>query len=367
MSKATSGTERIDSVQVLRALAAFVVAFGHAMGSVRKVLQHHGSDLHEWANPAGLGVDIFFVISGFIMVYASERMFGQKGARAEFLYRRLARIVPLYWGTTAFFVILLAIDAWHGGEFPSFKALATSFLFVPSYAFKPVDGQPFPIVSNGWTLNHEMYFYAVFSIFIFLRRDLAALATATAIAGIIFLTAVFHPANTILQFWGRGINLEFVFGIGIAVLKRRNVTLPDWLRVALIAVAVIWFVIMVKFPPPGVPSYEMARIFAWGLPACLLLAATVLGQDPLPRMLERPIAVLGDASYSFYLIHPVVYVIFQHSGFYIPGVVPAWIEVFLLLATACGVSILVNQWIEQPLLKLLQRYRPGRRPVPVAA
>jgi len=103
----------LNSVQILRGVAAFGVLFYHAT---------------RWIGPlpgieiGAAGVDLFFVISGFIMVYASEPMFGQRGATRHFLVRRIIRIVPLYWGLTTLVVLR------HG--FP--PNLLGSYLFIPS-------------------------------------------------------------------------------------------------------------------------------------------------------------------------------------------------------------------------------------------
>src|SRR5258705_5378402 len=89
-NRAAPKSELFVSIQALRAIAAILVLLGHASVALREKVAAFPFF------PAGpFGVDIFFVISGFVMVYSSERLFGQPGASMYFFARRLARIVPL--------------------------------------------------------------------------------------------------------------------------------------------------------------------------------------------------------------------------------------------------------------------------------
>ncbi|MBA4334995.1 MAG: hypothetical protein C0420_08825, partial [Methylobacterium sp.] len=108
-------------IQVLRALAAFMVAVHHVQPDAAVLARlagqpFAGSDLLPWM----AGVDIFFVVSGFIMVHASASLFDRPGAPALFLKRRLVRIVPLYWAATTLFLLIgLALPATLNSPAPS--------------------------------------------------------------------------------------------------------------------------------------------------------------------------------------------------------------------------------------------------------
>ncbi|MEA2964715.1 MAG: exopolysaccharide production protein ExoZ [Alphaproteobacteria bacterium] len=104
------------SIQALRAIAALLVFWGHAINAVHQKIE---ADFPHLYGP--FGVDLFFVISGFVMVYSSERLFGQPGAPITFFVRRLARIVPLYWLATAVLV-------WFVVPYASTKAVLGSCL-----------------------------------------------------------------------------------------------------------------------------------------------------------------------------------------------------------------------------------------------
>src|SRR5262249_32463856 len=119
------------------------------------------------------GVDLFFVISGFVMVYASEPLYEKLGAPRVFFLRRLARIVPSYWATTIFLLaygMIARVDlatSWDAAEW-----IVASFLFIPCP--RP-NGVMLPYHYVGWTLNYEMFFYVVFAGAILLPRRRAVL------------------------------------------------------------------------------------------------------------------------------------------------------------------------------------------------
>ena len=122
------------TVQALRGAAALMVVIGHGQSAAAGIVDAAGGDFaRSRLMPWGAGVDLFFVLSGFIMVHASARLFGREGARAEFLRRRLVRIVPLYWLVTTVFLLLLAAAAMKGGDpFPDGRAVLASYAFFPS-------------------------------------------------------------------------------------------------------------------------------------------------------------------------------------------------------------------------------------------
>ncbi len=169
---------QIASIQILRALAALMVVFSHVQADSFDTANRAGQHFAGFHMlPLNAGVDLFFVISGFIMVYASRRLFGTPRAGAQFMARRIARIVPLYWLATSLALILLGYEAARGkGAFPGVWEILASFGFIP-FA-RPQDGLVQPVTGVGWTLNYEMFFYAVFALFVGLARTRAVPAVA---------------------------------------------------------------------------------------------------------------------------------------------------------------------------------------------
>ena len=242
--------------------------------------------------PLSSGVDVFFVISGFIMVLSSEQFFAAPGGSLEFFTRRLARIVPLYWLTSviALFVMSMPFD---------WISLVKSALFIP---YQKPNGSTVPVHGVGWTLNYEMLFYVLFSIAIFWPRRTAVFLVCAALTSIVIMGSIFPPTLAPLIFWSNSIILEFAFGVLIAVAYRNDVKIPTLLRLclALIALGSIWF--STGYMPPS-----LGRVLFWGVPAAVLVACAVLGaRRQYSRWITAPAKLLGDASYSLYLIHPIV-------------------------------------------------------------
>jgi peptidoglycan/LPS O-acetylase OafA/YrhL len=285
-------------VQALRAFAALSVAFLHVAHD----------DIANGADPRGIftaitnffpwyaGVDIFFVISGFVIVHASARLFATKNAPWHFLRRRLSRIVPLYWlMTTAFIAVLLAGRAQIHGDIGGSLYLTASYLFIP---WPRPDGVMQPAFGLGWTLNYEMFFYLLFTPFLLLTQRRAAIA-----AGLLLLalTALgpFLTFSRQLAFWSDPIILEFVFGMALALAAARHIVLPTLIRALLILAAIAAFHINA--------AGHGLRPLIFGLPAAAIVACAVL-TTPKPAIgaVEKLLVRLGDASYALYLVHPFV-------------------------------------------------------------
>ena len=150
-----SGTRPIESIHAMRGVAALAVAVSH-LPSFIPIAPGTG---HAWdALAVGkAGVDVFFVISGFVMATATASLPSGWRTSLAFLWRRLARVAPLYWLVTLFLVSLYLADRRFGAERPlDVDLVLRSLLFVPVHG---PDGGIRPIVGVGWSLDYEMYFY----------------------------------------------------------------------------------------------------------------------------------------------------------------------------------------------------------------
>ncbi|MCU0818528.1 MAG: acyltransferase [Beijerinckiaceae bacterium] len=355
-------SQTIAVLQVLRAVAALTVVFGHAQHDALISAMRAGQEFaRNHALPWGAGVDLFFVISGFIMVHASERLFGREGAAKEFALRRLIRIVPLYWLLATAYLIL-ASQFGREANRPDFSAgeLIASYVFWPLDLFR--DGHPRPFYTLGWTLNYEMFFYALFASALFLPREKAVLAVTAALLALVSLGALVPGLPTPISFWSKPIVLEFVAGMGIALAHRRGIRLPRPTQLAMLVTA---FVILFADPMGAsvkpenwITPNDGVRLFCWGLPAALLMAAFMLSPAADQRA-EGPLARfwvhLGDASYALYLIHPFVIVSLRkvwvatgaHQAF------GFWPMVALTLVLSIAAALLAYRLIEKPVTRAL--------------
>lgn len=336
------------NVQILRFFAAFLVVFAHAHAEVLNVAARTGQTfggigMLDW----GLGVDIFFVISGFIMYFMMHDRFGQPGAPMDFLRRRLVRIVPLYW----IFTSLMLVSIIAAGSLINNNGLDIGHI-IASYAFIPwarADGEMFPLLSLGWTLNYEMLFYAVFAVALCMRRTIGITVMLAAFAVLCALAVAVPDEIRLLKFWGNGIVGEFLLGIGLAAIYLKGFRLPGSVMAVMIVAGLVLAIWLYQ-----ISAYEhVTRLITGGIPAILITSAVVLGPSAPASRWTKALALGGDASYALYLSHPFALKVF--------GVVAAKLGLPLLLIFGGGlvcaivVSIGVHLGLEKPLGSWLSR------------
>jgi len=288
-----SPPRKIESVQALRAVAALSIAIVHVLHDATGL--DPGGMMARWhdALPWASGVDLFFVISGFVMVYASAELFGRRDSPARFTARRLIRIVPLYWATTTLFLLTaLAAPGSVSDAVGGLAEIAKSYAFIP--ARRP-DGNIQPIYSLGWTLNYEMFFYVVFAACIWLSRLRAVALVALLLGAAIAIHRMVPEGAAALVFWTEPLMAEFLFGMAVALIATTRLILPGPARLSLIVLAPA---LLMRAHRSGIGGNAPVAV---GVPMALLLAAAVLGR---PARISRPLLVLGDASFALYLVHP---------------------------------------------------------------
>ncbi|RQR60919.1 acyltransferase [Burkholderia sp. Bp9125] len=283
-------TKRYASIQVLRALAALGVVAFHTEGNVgtygwaSRIFTH-------FSRYGELGIDVFFVISGFVIAlvsYGEPR--GFQAAR-KFMASRISRIVPLYWVLTALFVALLAlVPAAFGHARLNLWHVVTSFLFLPSINWAGIIA---PVINVGWTLNYEAWFYVVFAAAMCItRRPLIAVAAFLGFTSLLRLT---HGSGVPFLVYTDPIVLEFVAGccIGTYYARGKQISL-----VAALAVLLGVLVLRRLYAPT---LTDDNRFIVFGLPA-FAIVFVALALDARIRW-SKFLGKLGDASYSLYLTH----------------------------------------------------------------
>ena len=331
-------------VQILRFLAAAAVVAFHAWGVAPQFIRVPEGTWSFGLEHAGHGVDLFFVISGFIIFYATQRA-GLKPL--AFLRRRIERIVPLYYFVT-FAVIVLAF-AWPAlfatPGWLTLQHIAKSLTFISF-----TDGE-MPVVYLGWSLEYEMYFYLVVALLMALSRDIwrdivlvfSALVVIGKIPGV-------AGALSNYGFFTDPMVLEFVFGVlaGMWFIHGR-------IGVVVLAATACALVALVIAEPTS-------RALVYGLPFCLLVAAAAA----ISRMrsgltaVENWLARLGDASYAIYLAQVnTVSLICQYAAEAFPAS-PPMLLVGMATAISVSLGVLLHIAVERPLLGLARRLRTQR-------
>ncbi len=304
----------------------------------------------SWPNGSG-GVDLFFVISGFVMFTASRRLAGRPDGWRVFMQRRIERIVPLYWLLTlAKTAITLAAPGLAPTTRLSAWNLAASFLFIPA---RDAAGIVRPVLPVGWTLNYEMLFYVLFAAALALRRN-----------ALIVLLPVLLPLG-LAGFWrsgewpavlslANGLVLELCAGVALAQAMTFFGRLSQLAAACMLSAGLLSLLL--------VPACGPWRFLAWGVPALLVVAGTVGLEERLRALLPALALELGDASYAIYLSHVFVLPVLVHAlaGARLP---PAAATAALLLASlvACpAVGLALNRFVDAPLQARLRRL--PRRP-----
>ena len=335
---------QILGIQALRGLAALSIATLHIGQAAGAFVGTPGVAPYGWMRrvPWEAGVDVFFVISGFVIVYASAGLFGRADSIGDFLSRRLARVVPLYWLVTSLLILLALLGpvALNEPLGNGFHYVLASYLFIP---WPRPDGAMQPVFRLGWTLNYEMLFYLIVAALLPLSRRLAIPLVAAAVIAVAGAGALFGPTQPQLAFWTDPIVLEFAYGVLLAAAWFAGLRLPTPLRLALAAAAIPMMLL-------NGTAHGIDRAFAFGLPAACLVAAGALGTERRANpALARTCLLLGDMSYALYLTHLFPMRALREVWARLhPGGIGIAAYILVSIAVASLLALGVNAWFEKP-------------------
>lgn len=314
----------INNIQILRAIAAINVVIYHTIIDAEryKLQLDYISVLKGWgAN----GVDIFFVISGFIMVLIQKQ---RPKTATDFVINRIQRIAPVYWLLS---FLMIAVNVLLPSAFNelriSFIHGLSSLLFV-SRLFD----ERYPVVYVGWTLEYEMLFYFIFAITIMLGNFKLTLA-ATSLTVFVLAMADFSD-------W---IMVEFAFGIAIGYVYYYGPRPPAPVLLAAFGAGLLLLAILIR------PDAHRALVS--GVPAFLL----VLGCVFMPQARNRTLVFLGDASYSIYLVQVFTIPVFYKVAAAVRPDMPTDLIGVACVAFTVAVGAALCVAIEKPLQHWTQR------------
>jgi exopolysaccharide production protein ExoZ len=333
-------------IQVLRFFAAVAVVAFHAAGVAPDGFKVPDSAISFALSYGGRGVDLFFVISGFIIFYATH---GARLTPAEFLRRRVERIVPLYFFViVAVTILALALPAtFDTPDWYTPRHILRSLAFI---AF--TDGE-MPVVYVGWSLEYEMYFYLVVALLMALTRDvwrnIVMVFSALAIVGRIPRV---DAALGNYAFFTDPMILEFVLGVIMgSVFVNGRVSWPMSVSAACAIAALL-------------AADPANRVIVSGVPsACLVAAAALVSRRRIdPSWPELALARLGDASYSIYLAQVDTVSLASTSIADLIPAIPPLLLVIVISGIVVALGLLLNVVVERPLLKLCRRLGRPRPP-----
>jgi exopolysaccharide production protein ExoZ len=311
----------LTNLQGLRALAAIGVVVFH-FGLLPPTGLSFGA--------GAAGVDLFFVLSGFIIAHSSAR------SARHFLAHRLIRVLPAYWIATAI-AAAFTLQALTGGE--ALDWLVQSLFYLPGPGGRPA------LIFVAWTLVYELVFYILYWVALRFgpaRAPLVALPLLL-VLGLAHLPGAPGP-------WA--LLLEFAIGVGIFLLTERTGALRAIPGAAGLALAALGLALLPAMPLTPDDSETIARVMFWGLPAGAVVLGLVAAERRGLAIRSRFVLLLGAASYAIYLVHPIA----VGQLLQLPPATPPlnWLYCAAAVVVTVGLSVAFHLWVEAPLLRRLR-------------
>lgn len=343
---------KLQSIQALRGIAVLLVLLSHLFRVEEKYA--NTTILPEATLAGASGVDIFFVISGFIMVVVTHKK--RKGLLEgiNFLYRRAFRIYPTYWIYTTLVLIVYLLNKKLVNSGASADILA-------SYALWPTD--KLFLVAVGWTLSHEIYFYLVFLLTFLIPERFFNLALAAWAALVIIGSTLYQGDSSWMKLVLSPLTIEFITGALIAQIAlnyKPSLPLVYSLTLTIASLSLCFIGGQYYINMTGEIPRDWDRVLFFGLPAALIVFFTYLAENKgarIPMWLTK----IGDASYSTYLSHVLVLSSLGHMWLKAPHLGP--MENFFILPAMVAASLfygwLSYKYLEKPIHKLSTSLRLG--------
>lgn len=349
------GTNKnLQLIQLLRAIACLLVVFYHATGLYPT--SSGGHFLFGFFSFGYAGVDVFFVLSGFIITYTSLKYLGKVSHTGTFLFKRFVRIYPTYWIITICFLAFQII-------FPSFyrtyyqfngENIIYTFLLLPGHTM--VNGV-------SWTLTNELYFYLLF-VTVFFAKNMKLLFILIMLYCLIIVGNYFFVSigilktnhNSLLDVMLQPMTLEFFMGVFAAFLYRKLSF--KFVRILIVLGLVLFG--LGAFQSDNLPfSADFSRVICYGIPSFLIVTAVAAFEFKKIFSLNKVWLALGDASYSLYLIHlPILAAVSKIiSKLQITNIILTHSLLLLSILILCLIAYLFYKYVESPIIKSLIPYR----------
>ncbi|MGV8959617.1 MAG: acyltransferase family protein [Stenotrophomonas sp.] len=349
------------SIQALRGVAALAVLLFH----LRIVEGKYGEGpvlLPKAFAYADSGVDLFFVLSGFVMTSIATGTYGSPKNAGQFLLRRGWRVLPMYWFYTTLVVLLMLVMPGIANSAYQEQSIAASYLLWPQ--------SQLPLLTVGWTLIHEAFFYLLMAVAIAFARERQLPWLLLGWAGV---TLIAHAAlGTDIAPWAaiasNPLSLEFIAGAFIGLYWRR---LSSSFALPLLLTGIVLFAGAIWHLANDYPDHPLVllRTLYYGGPAALLVLGAVRWEHARPLKLPSFLLTIGNSSYSLYLSHVFVISVlgrfWQASGF---NETPWQHALFVALTVAACTITGWLSWrlLEQPLQRLTHTRKRSIRPLQTA-
>lgn len=339
-------TNKLNSLQALRGIAALLVVMYHAYVFSNSILNYNF--LSGFFKFGYAGVDLFFVLSGFIIFYIHQKDFGNITKLKLYIVKRFVRVFPIYWVINLFIIPLYFFFPKFGGGYETqFNSIVSSLILLPQ--------DHFPIISVAWTLTHELRFYFIFGLIILFgfRKSLPIiifLMIGTLINSYQHLIGTNYVESPLLNSIFSHYNLEFILGCIVAYIVTRHSLI--YKQLLLILGIIIYIGAAFLYESWGIGQGSVYRIIAYGIPSAIIILALASYDLYRPKKIPDFMRFLGDASYSIYLTHYILISIIIRFFVYLN--LEKFLNLFLtiILATVLTIFIgcLIHIFLEKPLL-----------------
>jgi peptidoglycan/LPS O-acetylase OafA/YrhL len=342
---ALSKRRNINSLQALRGIAALMVLLFHLTEALYQTASINF--LGGFFRFANSGVEIFFVLSGFIISYTAHHLISTKRVK-EYVFKRFIRVYPIYWIAITFFIVPAIVFELNSGYVFSFYNLLSTYMLFPEHPM---------IYGVSWSLSHEVYYYALFALLIISRKFIFVyfLIVAVVIFRVLGFVSFEHSALLRLMF-SQNVILFFM-GMTTFYIFHKNLFSPS--RIVCIAVIAICVSAFLLFGQ-NFHEHIFASMFYGVTTSFLIFFSTNLeiGHDV---EVPYPFILLGDASYVLYLVHlPALKLFIKTISKFTNGHTAIISLSILCAALIIFASIFIHKKVEKPLLILMRKKFEGR-------
>ncbi len=289
-----TGRETFAGLDVLRVLAALMILVYHAHSIATKNALRQDTTIFAEPTWWYACVDLFFVMSGFLMVHMGRSLYGSPRGALVFASRRLVRTPPLYWLYTLVFALAWTLfPHLPGATSIDLARLLESLFFVPT-------GSP-PVIRVAWTLYLEVFFYSVFCLSLLLPFDRGPWVAMAVLGALTLIGLVPGVATSRFGLWTDPLMLDFCLGMGVALLYFQGATLHASGRAVVLMIALVALAAL-----PDLGTRNFLRVPTFGLSAACVVALATWGDgNGLPKQWRQVTSAVGTTAYSLYLSHIV--------------------------------------------------------------
>ncbi|MGC4100312.1 acyltransferase family protein [Ferruginibacter sp.] len=345
--------KNLQLIQMLRGIASLLVVLLHITINYSENLP--GAFLFNIFKFGGSGVDIFFVLSGFIITYSSAGNIAKSGAFLTFIKRRIIRIFPIYWITISIFLLIQIIFfSFYKTHFDlTFTNICSTYLLFPNH-----------IMINGvsWSLTNELFFYLLFSVAVLIPYKKITLYLMVAYSLVLIVSGVLNlfdlaSMNSFVALLLFPMNMEFFLGVLVALIVHRFPS--KWIYPFLITGLLLFLAGAANMGYfSGMTKNGTERVLFFGVPSFLVILSLVKWELTKKVNIAKIFVDLGNASYSIYLIHlPVVaafYKVVVRLNFSSTFILQTLSLALLIIVSILG--IVVYKKVEKPLIKKLNSF-----------